>query len=165
MYSRRRMQTGEQLGKGNKYRTVTGTLLLVYRYGVGNTCNNDIHLISGVYISGSENYIYPPPPPEKDIFPPLTAHYFSTPVVSFLPWFFPVLHLYFTLLLPVFSYKFFSPFFLLLLHFPSFYLPLFKFLPQMTLVLPRGGEGRDFTINRDPCLIERKVILYHISFS
>merc|ERR1719315_175951 len=28
---RRRMQTGKQLGKGNKYSTVTGTLLTVYR--------------------------------------------------------------------------------------------------------------------------------------
>ena len=28
------MQTGKQLGKGNKYSTVTGTLLTVYRYGL-----------------------------------------------------------------------------------------------------------------------------------
>ena len=26
------MQTGKQLGKGNKYTTVVGTLLTVYRY-------------------------------------------------------------------------------------------------------------------------------------
>ena len=29
---RRRMQTGAQLGRGNKYNTVWGTLTIVYRY-------------------------------------------------------------------------------------------------------------------------------------
>ena len=31
---RRRMQTGAQLGRGNKYNTVWGTLTIVYRYAI-----------------------------------------------------------------------------------------------------------------------------------
>ncbi len=82
-------------------------------------------------------------------FPPLATCRFSTPIVALLPWFFPILHLF---------YPFISPFpspFLFLFPLSSFFFPLSSFFfcfllfflfsfsyffPQMTLadISPRG---------------------------
>ncbi len=110
-------------------------------------------LHSGVYISVQKRYLSPPPHSENDIFPPLATCRFSTTIVAFLPYIFPILHL-FHLFLPFYSFlllPFPSPFFLFLLHFPSFSLPLFIFFSPKWHRLIFSSQGGGFQYI-DPCL-------------
>ncbi len=92
---------------------------------------------------GPKKYIFSPPS-ENDIFPPLAAPRFLTPIAVFYS---SRLCTYYILLLPLFSFSFpflpFSfPFFFFLSHFPPFSLPLFIFSPKMTLAdISTGGRG------------------------
>jgi hypothetical protein len=69
---------------------------------------------------------------------------FFTPIMAFLPEFFPILHLFYPFSLPfLFSLFLSSPFLLFLLHFPPFLFPFTYFFPQMTLADIPPPPGRD----------------------
>jgi hypothetical protein len=76
----------------------------------------------------SENDIYPHPPSENDIFPPLATRRFSTPIVAFLIKFFPVLQLFYPLTSPFISFFRLSSFFFYI--FPLYLLAFSSFSPK-----------------------------------
>jgi hypothetical protein len=109
---------------------------------------------TGVYILVQKQYLFPPPPSENDIFPPLATHRFLTPIVAFLPYFFLFLQLFYPFTSPFlifFTLSSFSPlssFFFPLSSFFLYIFPLFLFtfsyfFPQMTSAdifsFPQGG--------------------------
>ncbi len=93
---------------------------------------------AGVCILVRKLWVFPQPLLENDNFFPLAIWHFSTPIVPYLPQFFPILHLqYLTFSLLIFSFSFsFFPFCFPFLFFLSWisrlFLPLYKFFPQMT---------------------------------
>ncbi len=65
----------------------------------------------------SKNYIYPPPLLKMIFFAPLATRLFLTPIMAFLPQFFPILHLF---------YSFTSSFLIFFPH-SSFFFPFLLF--------------------------------------
>jgi hypothetical protein len=95
------------------------------------------HTHAGVYISVRKRYLFPPPLLKMIFFPPLATHCFSTPIVAFLLYFFPILLLFYpftssfliffplsSLFIPLSSFFFYI--------FPLFLFDFSYFSPQMT---------------------------------
>jgi hypothetical protein len=97
--------------------------------------------LSGICISVQKRYLFPPSY-ENDIFPPLSTHHFSTPIVAFLPENYPTLHLF-----PLFSFSspfyHFFPFLPCSFTFSPFFSSTFYIFPKMTLanIPPPRGRG------------------------
>ncbi len=107
-----------------------------------------------VYISVQKLYLSPSLS-ENHIFPTFVTRCLSTPIVLFLPEFFPILHLFYPFTSPfLFFFPLSSFLFPLLLFFyiPPFLLHFSFFFPQMTSAdcsSPGGGGG--VSQNVDPC--------------
>jgi hypothetical protein len=73
--------------------------------------NNLFVKFTGAYILVRKLYLSPPPPPsENDIYPP-SRMLFLTPIVSFLPYFFPILDLFYPFTSPFLFFFTLSSFF------------------------------------------------------
>ncbi len=93
--------------------------------------------------------IFPPPLLKMIFFPPLTIRRFTTPIVVFLPSFFPILHLFYSFTSPFlifFPLSFFCPFSSFFFYiFPFFSSPFHIFSPKWHRLIfyppPGGGRG------------------------